>query len=105
MLTVVIWDKGMTQIASERHGFEKHFGQDDRGADIQIDAAFHPGDHGRQAPKVQQRGRADRRSVRGRMHVNDVGADGDMDRDGNAEFAAGGQNARAHGWEIVPSSG
>ena len=105
MLTVVIRDKRMTQIASEGHRLEKHFGQDDRGPDVQVYAAFHPGDHRSQAPKIQQRGGADRRPIGRRMHVNDVRADGDMNRDGNAEFGCRWPECSWHGWEIVPSSG
>ena len=82
MFTVVMLASGWPRFRPSDTAFKKHFGENHRGAQIEIHAAFHIGHHRRQAAKIQQRACADRRPIGRRMHMDDIRPDGDVHGDG-----------------------
>ena len=83
-----------SQIANHGNGFQKNFRQKDGGAPIEIDAAgMHLLDKRAEEAKIVMRGIAERCAVGGGMHMRDVRADGEMNRQGDAVFVSGNKNA------------
>ncbi len=56
---------------------------------------MHLPDKGAEKTEIVVRGRAEGRAVHGRMHVRDVGADGQGNRDRDARFVSGDENAES----------
>jgi len=54
----------VAQVADHGQGLEKNLGQQDRRADVQVDAPFEAGDQGAENPEVIVAGLADGRSRR-----------------------------------------
>src|ERR1700744_3096000 len=73
-----------TVITSDRNRFEKNLWEDDGAAPVEIDATgMHALDERAEQAKVEVRGGAERTGIDGGMHVRNVGADREMNRDGN----------------------
>src|SRR5262249_59212630 len=72
----------MDEIAEDGHGFQKDFGQSHRRTDVQVNAAaVQLFDQRSEEEKVAISPGADRRAVRVRMNVNDVGPNRDVNGD------------------------
>lgn len=77
----------VAEVANDADGFEKDFGHDDGGSDVEIDAAFiEAANHFAKEAKVVVGRFADGGAVGAGVGVRGVGADGDVDGDG--EFSA-----------------
>jgi hypothetical protein len=82
------------EIADDAHGFEKDFGEQDGRAPVEINAAgMHLLDESAEEAEIVMSGIAEGRAVGGWMHVGDIGADGEMDGDGDAVFVGGDEDA------------
>ena len=77
--------RSMAEVPPQRQRFQKDFWQNDGGSDVEVHPAFHLGNHGCQAPKVEQRRGPDSGSISRGVHVDNIGADGDVHRDGQTE--------------------
>ena len=72
----------IAEIAHHGDGFQKHFRQNDRRSDIQVNAALVKTAHKRaKEAKIAMGGRADRGRVRLRMGVRRIRSHGDVDGD------------------------
>ncbi len=80
-------------IAGQRHRLQEHFRQDHGGPAVEVDAPFEPRDVRDEVPKVAQAPLAERRAGGIRVHVDDVGADPDMDGDRYLETARRAEDA------------
>ena len=77
----------VAEVANDANGFEKDFGHDDGGPDVEIDAAFiEAADHFAEEAEVVVGRFADGSAVSAGVGVRGVGTDGDVDGDG--EFPA-----------------
>src|ERR1043166_7190442 len=80
----------VAQVAHEGHAFQKHFGQHDCRAHIEINAtAIHSSYQLREQAEVCVRCCSECGTVEGRMEVCDVAADGDVCGKGNSSFVGG----------------
>ena len=79
-----------TEIPDHGDRLQEYLRQHYRRADVQVDAALiEIANQGTEQTEVLITRLADRRSVRGRMDVNYVGADRYVDRDGSPRFVSG----------------
>ena len=83
----------VAEVPGKGDGLEEKLGQEHGRTEIDIDAALEIGNKGTEGEKVVLGSCSRCPAVEGRVHVDDVGADGDMDRDRNAEAVAGGEQA------------
>ena len=73
------WLKRNSEIADQRDCFQEHFRQKNGGTPIEINAAgVHLLYKRTEQAKIEMRGGAESSGIHSRMHVRDIGADGDM---------------------------
>jgi len=84
--------QGMAEAADDGKCLEKNFGKNDGGTEIEVNAAAVEPAHGRaEEAEVVVAGGAEGGAVGGGMHLKDVGADAEMDSEGDAAAISGGQ--------------
>ena len=98
--TVVRPSSARPCIEGECHSLEKDLRQNHCRTAVEVDAVRQPRDRRDEISEVSQAPFADRGSRRLRVHVNDVGADGDMHRHGNPEPPGGRDEALRHEWRL-----
>src|SRR5256885_4237603 len=82
------------EVANDRDRFQENLGEQNGGAPVEVDAAgMHLLDEGAEQTKIEMRGGAEGSTVRGAMHVGNIGADSEMDSDGDALPVRGGEHA------------
>ena len=74
----------VSQVAGQVERLHEHLRQHHRRAQVQVDAALEAAHHRGELPEVAHASLADRGAVGVGMHVDDVGADGDVHGDGHA---------------------
>ena len=94
MSTVVRSPTGWPDVPRQVERLDEHLGHHDRRAEVDVDAAVEP--RRRRRRGAGSRAGSPRRSPRRRhrVHVDDVGADRDVHRRGNAGARRGGEDAR-----------
>src|SRR5262245_7157966 len=80
-------------VAREVERLHEHLGEHDGGPEVQVDAAVEVGDHAGEKAEVAQAALADGRACGVGMHVDDVGADGDVHGGGQAGARSRGEDA------------
>ena len=83
----------MAQVPAKRDRFEEDFRKNHRRAQVEVHPAFHPCYHSGELSKVEEGAGADSGPVRGRVHVDNIRPQRDMDCDGNPKPRAGCQQA------------
>ena len=82
----------VTQISNYGHGFQEHFRQDNRGAEVQINAAaIKLIDERTEKPEIMMSSLASRSSIDIRMYVNDISSNSYVNGDGNPIIISCGQ--------------
>src|SRR5262249_47194966 len=86
--------QGHAEIANDGNSFEKNFGQEHSGTPIEIYAArMHFFHEGTEEAEIVVGGCAEHGAVGRGMHVREVGADGEVNGDGNLALIGGEENA------------
>src|SRR3974377_775463 len=87
--------QGHSEVADDGNRFEKDFGENDGGTPVQIHATvMHELDQGAEKTEVVMGGCAESGAINGRVHMGDVCADGQVNR--NRNFLLVGGNEYAH---------
>src|SRR5580704_375127 len=86
--------QGDAEVARDAHRFQENFREKHGRAPVQVDTArMHLFHKSAKEAEIEKRSGAQARPVGGGMHVWDVRANGKMNRDGDALFIGGNQNA------------
>src|SRR5437899_3417261 len=88
------------EVAREVEGLEENFGHHDRGAEVEDDAARELGGNRGEAMEVGHARGTDGSAVGVGMHMDDVGAEGDVNGRGDAGFVRGGEDTGAAELEV-----